>query len=111
MVKTIFKVVALDAVVLAALASVLNDLAWRVSYASSPHASTTGYAASFTYSVLTRVFSMAGGPLTLTSPPTLDWVQLLSAVLVVVNGWFAYTILASRRLRPAPVPSSAQARN
>jgi len=33
----------------------------------------------------------------LTSPPTLDWVQLLVLVLVAVNGWFAYRVYRSRK--------------
>ena len=40
---------------------------------------------------------MAGSTVSLTSPPTLDWIQLLVLVLVAVNGWFAYRAYRSRK--------------
>ena len=107
MVRTVYKVLAADVVLLAALAGVLQDLAWRVSYATSPHPLPEGSAASYSFSILTRFFSISGGPLVLTSPPTLDWVQLLGLALVLVNGWFAYKVLVGGRPRAAPAPPTA----
>ena len=100
MVKTYIKVIAADLVLLAALLWVLQDLQWRTGYAASPHAGTTGYIPSFSYSVLTQFFNMAGNGVSLTSPPTLDWVQFLVYVLVALNAWFAYQTLRHRRAQP-----------
>ena len=100
MVKNYIKVIAADLVLLAALLWVLQDLQWRTGYAASPHAGTTGYTPSFSYSVLTQFFNMAGNGVSLTSPPTLDWVQFLVYVLVALNAWFAYQTLRHRRAQP-----------
>jgi hypothetical protein len=100
LVRAYIKVIAADLVLLAALLWVLQDLQWRTWYAASPHAGTTGYTPSFSYSVLTQFFTMAGSGVSLTSPPTLDWVQFLAYVLVALNAWFAYQILRHRRAQP-----------
>lgn len=39
----------------------------------------------------------------LVSPPTLDWLQVLALALVVINVWFAYSSLTSRRKANAPI--------
>jgi hypothetical protein len=99
MVRTVFKVLASDVVLLIALFYVVQDLQWRTSYAASPHAGTPhGYSSSFAYGLLTRFFTMSGGRVSLTSPPTLDWVQVIALILVVINVWFVYTTLARRRV-------------
>jgi len=97
MVKTVYKVAAVDFVLLTLLYYVLQDLAWRTYYAGTPHVPGSPYAPSFSYSILIRYFTMAGNNVSLTSPPTLDWVQLLVLVLVAVNGWFAYRVYRSRK--------------
>jgi hypothetical protein len=94
MFKTALKVLAADAVLLVALFYVIQDLQWRTS-----DAGTLRYSASFSYNVLTQFFTMAGGTQRLTSPPTLDWVQALAYALVVVNAWFGYVVVKSRRSR------------
>lgn len=97
-------VLLVDAALLVALFYVAGDLQWRVSYASSVHhACPTGcsYAPSFGYSVLTQFFTMAGNGASLTSPPTLDWVQLIALFLVLVNGWYAYLRFRPNMPRPA----------
>ena len=92
--RLVYKVALVDLVLVYALFSVLQDLDWRTYYAGTPHAAVpSGYAASFSYSVHTRFFTMSAGNVTLTSPPTLDWVQLVVIALVVVNAWFAYVAL------------------
>jgi len=98
MVKTVYKVAAVDLVLLILLYYVLQDLAWRTYYAGTPHVPGSPYTPSFSYSVLIRYFTMAGSNVSLTSPPTLDWVQLLVLVLVVVNGWFVYHVYRSRNV-------------
>jgi len=86
---------------------VLQDLQWRTSYAASVHAGTNGYTPSFSYNVLTRVFTMSGNGPSLVSPLTLDWVQLLAIVLVVVNVWLGYATLSRHRaFKTPPAPAS-----
>jgi hypothetical protein len=92
MFRTGLKVLAADIVLIVTLFYVTQDLQWRSSYAG-----TLSYAPSFSYSVLTQFFTMARGTLLLTSPPTLDWVQTLAYALVVVNAWFVYVIIKTRR--------------
>ena len=107
MARTALKVLLADIVLVAAVYSVIRDLGWRASYAASPHASAiNGYSSSISYSILTQFFTMSGSGVRLTSPPTLDWVQLIAAALVVLNQWYAYTILARRRARPLPEPAA-----
>ncbi len=101
MARTALKVLIIDAIVLLAEFLAIQDVQARSECAlgtslygqeclvrSSP---------SYTYSLFTQSFSMATKGYTLQSPPTLDWIQLLTAVLFVVNIWFAYTYLKRRR--------------
>ena len=97
MVRLVFKVAGVDLVIVYALASVLQDLSWRVYYAGTPHAGVPGFAASFSYSLLARFFTMARSGVSLTSPPTLDWVQILELLLILVNGWFVYVYVMEKR--------------
>ena len=105
--NTMLKVMVLDAVLLVALALVLGDLQWRVDYASTRNGYKPAYAAAFAYSLLTRTFSMTGGAIQLTSPLTLDWVQVISVALVVVNGWYFYGLLRKRAGKPEMPTSSS----
>ena len=101
-----YKVLLVDIVVVVALYFVLSDLSWRSSYAEAPHDRCGGlcsYVPSFSFSFLTRFFTMTGNGLPLTSPPTLDWVQVLSVLLILANGWYLYSLLQSRR---TPQPKS-----
>jgi hypothetical protein len=91
-----------DIVLLFALYSVFVDLQWRTGYAASVHSACPqfcSYSPSFGYSLLTQFFTLAGNGVRLTSPPTLDWVQLVVYVLVVLNAWYAYKTLKSRGLK------------
>lgn len=108
MVKFVYKVALTDFVLLVALYQVFQDLAWRTYYAGTPHASAaSGYTPSFSYSLFTRTFTMGGGSLTLVSPPTLDWVQLLVCLLVAVNAWLVYSMLRTRQNRQVMTPQAA----
>ena len=98
-----------DLVLLAALYLVQQDLGWRNYYAGIPHAATSGYVPSFSYSVGIRYFTMSGGAFPLTSPPTLDWVQVIVLLLVLANGWLAYQYLKSRATRMPVAPTQAAA--
>jgi hypothetical protein len=88
-----------DALLLLSLVGVLLDQQWRTGYASS----SLRYVPSYSYSIFTRYFTMAGPQGRLVSPPTLDWVQLIVAGLLVVNAWYAYVLIRERGRR-APVP-------
>lgn len=99
------KVALADIVLLFALYSVFKDLQWRTGYGASLHSAcplSCSYSPSFSYSLLIQFFTLAGNGVRLTSPPTLDWVQLLAYVLVVLNAWYAYQTLKSRRLKIMP---------
>jgi hypothetical protein len=100
MVRTIFKVLVVDVILLIAEFYVIQDLDWRTGYAASLHQACPrfcSYSPSFSYNLLVRSFTMVGNGVSLTSPPTLDWVQLLAYILIVINVWFGYSILAKRK--------------
>jgi hypothetical protein len=100
MVRAIFKVLAADIVLLVALFYVLQDLQWRSNFAASLHRAcplSCGYSPSSSYSLLTRFFTMSGNGVSLTSPATLDWVQVIALLLAVINVWFIYATLAKQR--------------
>ena len=100
MVRTIFKVIAFDSVLLLALFSVLQDLQWRANYAASLHDACSrlcSYSPSFGYAPLIRFLTMSGNGVNLTSPPSLDWVQALVCAILVLNLWYAYTSLQSNK--------------
>jgi len=99
-IKATYKVVIVDVLSFVALYYILQDLQWRTSYAASPHDACRGicqYSPSFSYNFLIRFFAMDGNGQHLVSPPTLDWVQVFSIVLVVANLWFAYSFIKARR--------------
>jgi hypothetical protein len=101
------KVLAADAVLLIGEFWVLQDLAWRSTFAAAPHlacgmASSCAYSASLSYSILIQFFTMVGDNVSLTSPPTLDWVQLLAFALVALNGWYLFTVFKSRTTSTQP---------
>lgn len=83
---------------------VVRDQYARAAYAASLHTACPapcGYTPSFGYGFLTQVLTMTGHGVSLSSPPTLAWVQVLAFVLVGVNAWFLYSLVRSRRLRRA----------
>ncbi len=98
-------VVLFDVVVTVLLYYVLQDLSYRSSYAQSE-----GLAYSVTYYPFIRVSHITGNvQFTLTSPPALDWVQVIIAVIVVVNGYYLASLIRERRAnaaRPAADSSS-----
>lgn len=105
--RNLITVVLSDALLLLALYFVLLDLGRRVAYAASPHTacpSLCGYKPSFTYTFFTQFFTMSGNGVSLTSPPTLDWVQVITLIIIIVNGWFFYDLY---RRRKADIKQSA----
>jgi hypothetical protein len=112
MARTLYFVLLADVLMLVALLLVEQDLAWRTAYAASFHSAcpqSCGYSPSFSYGILTQFFAMSGNHVVLTSPPTLDWVQVLAYALIVVNVWFAYQAYKAwkSRLRPGLVTATA----
>ncbi|HXW94197.1 MAG TPA: hypothetical protein VEJ19_00640 [Nitrososphaerales archaeon] len=101
MVRTVLKILVLDVILLLAEFEIVQDVQNRIQCAlGSPlygQVCVTRSSPSFSYSLLTRSFSMVVGGNSVQSPPTLDWVQLIAYVLVAVNVWFVYTTLAKRR--------------
>jgi hypothetical protein len=103
----VIKVVAVDAVLVAAIIYVIQDLQWRSTYAAETINRCGGpcsYTPSFSYGLLTQVFTMSGNSVQLPSPATLDWIQVLVYALVLLNAWLVYTYWKSRRALPSAAP-------
>lgn len=95
MVRRAAAIAVFDLLALAFLYFVMQDLAWRNSYAEKEHLTP-----STAYSLFIRTFSIKGTTIQipkLVSPPALDWVQVILASLVVVNGFYVFL-----RLRKSP---------
>ena len=91
-----------DAILLIFAYFVQQDLEWRSGYASSH-----GYSVSTSYSLLTRVFTMSRSGTSLSSPLTLDWIQVVIALLIIVNvtyfvGWMLGSRGASSKSNAGP---------
>jgi len=102
LVRTILKVLVVDAILLAAEFWVFQDLQWRTGFASSLHNACSHlctYSPSFSYGILIQFFTMTGNGVHLTSPPTFDWAQALAYAVVILNAWFAYRFFQSRKSR------------
>jgi hypothetical protein len=109
--RTLWVVIA-DVLLLTGLYYVVLDLQWRSAYASSIHYACEGpcsYTASFSRSILTQFFTMTGNNASLTSPPTLDWVQLLVLALVLINVWYGYSFIFERRKEGSNAAAGAEA--
>lgn len=87
------QVLVANTVILALLYYVEKDLAYRNSYAA-----TVGFTASTVYYFLTHQLVLTGRGVTLTSPPTLDWAQVLVVALVALDLLYASRFL--RRPKP-----------
>jgi hypothetical protein len=79
---------------------VLQDLDWRGWYATL-----RGLSPSTSYSFLTRMFTMTGQGSALQSPPTLDWIQVVVALLIIIN--IVYGVGALKGARGPKEPSGA----
>jgi hypothetical protein len=105
MVRTVFKVLIADVILLVAELEVILDIQNRMNCAlGSPLYGQNCLARtspSYAYSVLTQWFSLVINGSAWQSPLTLDWVQLIAYVLVALNAWYAYTVLSRRRAQKA----------
>jgi hypothetical protein len=92
MVRSWVKLLLVDLVVLVAAYAVVSDLYARLNCATGQDLYGQGCLArsspQYSYSLLTRYFSMVSGGATLQSPPYLDWLQLLAVIFIVVNVWY-----------------------
>ena len=96
-----------DLILVVAELLAIQDQLWRSSYAASFQGGMEGYAPSVSYNVLTRLFTMSGNGVSLASPLTLDWAQVIPIILLVINAWFGYTTLSSRgALKSTPMASN-----
>ena len=93
--KGFLKLVLTDLLLLALAIGVLFDEQWR-----AYHAIGAGALPSTQYSIFIQFFSLKTPSVTLTSPPTLSWVQVFVAALILVNGLFFYRA-SRRRASPA----------
>ncbi|QQG48942.1 MAG: hypothetical protein HY247_01090 [archaeon] len=91
MAKAGLKLLIGDVLILVAGYLVTKDLQARVAYAAAER-----YSPSFSYSILTKYFDMIRNSVTLQSPLTLDWIQVLAFAFIIVNGWYAYGFLRGR---------------
>jgi len=92
LVSRLAKVLAADILLAVAGYFVFEDVSWRVSYAASE-----GLVPSTSYLPFVKVFTMAGPSFPLRSPPTLDWLQVLAALFIIVNVWFVFATLGDRK--------------
>ena len=103
-----FRLISLDVFFIVLAYLVARDQEARAAYAASLHDACAGlcsYTPSFSYGFFTQYFTMSGNGVTLTSPPTLDWFQVIAVVLVAINGWYFYSTYVSGRRADAAVSS------
>ena len=105
MVKTGIAVLVADLILFAFVFLVAEDSQMRIDCTLPDCQPIPRASAGFGYAFLSKTFSFVSGGNTLTSPPILDWVQVLVFVLVALNAWFVYRTFASRR-RAGGMPAS-----
>ena len=105
------RLLTVDAVLVALAYLVVQDQAVRAGYAASMHtacANLCSYTPSFSYGILIQYFTMTGNGVSLTSPPTLDWFQVIAVLLVIVNAWHFYSnYVKGRRASKSDPPAPA----
>ena len=90
------EVLAVNILLLLALYFVASDVATRTTYAARE-----GYSYFFTQSFLSEVSSLQGRGESLQSPLTLAWLQLILAVLVILDVLYLYGWVQKRRAAPS----------
>jgi len=102
--KLTIEVLVVDAVLLILTYLLYSDELWRTGCALGNGLNCSIRSdPSFSYSLFTRFFSMRNNTMLLTSPPTLDWIQVIAAILVLVNVWYLLRIIARRKSSPPTV--------
>lgn len=92
----VLEIIAINLVLLLGLYFVTADVASRTAYAARE-----GSSYFFSQSLLVETSTLQGARGTLQSPLTLAWLQLLLAVLVVVDVLYVYGWVERRRVTPA----------
>jgi hypothetical protein len=105
--KSVITVVIADLILVGGIVLVIQDIQMRTNCTLDGCQPFARSSAGFTYSVLTKTFSFDVNGNTLTSPLTLDWVQVLVLALVIVNFWYGYRAL-TRRGRPVKPPATVE---
>lgn len=96
--KNAIKALIADLALLTLAFLVIQNLQSRAAYAATPRAACESLCSSyFSHGILTQFLSLTENGGTLVSPPSLDWLQVLSLALVVVNVWFVYRFYVNRR--------------
>jgi len=91
--KTAIEVLIVDALLLILTYFIYTDEQWRFHCALGQEAECLVRSSpSYAYSLLTQFFSMRGETMLLTTPPIVDWTQVVVLVLVVVNVAFLLQI-------------------
>lgn len=91
----VLEVLAVNVVLLLGLYFVTVDVAARSTYASRE-----GYSYFFTQSILSETSTLQGKGESLQSPLTLAWVQVVLAVLVILDALYLYGWVQRRRALP-----------
>jgi hypothetical protein len=89
------EIIGVNIVLLLALYFVASDVATRTTYAARE-----GYSYFFSQSFLTEVSTLQGRGESLQSPLTLGWLQLILAVLVILDALYLYGWVQKRRALP-----------
>lgn len=92
----ILEILVVNLVLLLALYFVTGDVASRAAYAARE-----GLSYFFTQSVLVETSSLQGHGTTLQSPLTLSWLQIIAALLVIIDAVYVYDWVQSRRVAPS----------
>ena len=83
---------------------VYQDVAARAAYAGA-----LGFAPSTLYSILYHSLTLSGRGTTLTSPPTLDWFQLLALIAVATDAYMFWGYFRRSAVPEQASPSAAEA--
>jgi len=92
----ILEILVVNLVLLLALYFVMADVSSRAAYAARE-----GLSYFFTQSILVETSSLQGHATTLQSPVTLDWLQIIVALLVVIDAVYVYDWVQRRRVAPS----------
>ena len=93
---------AVNVLLLLGLYFVTSDLATRTTYATRE-----GYSYSFVQSLLTETSTLQGRGQNLQSPLTLAWLQIILAVLVILDAFYLYGWVRRRSTAPTGTPPAS----
>ena len=97
------KVLAFNVVLLLLAYLVYQDVAARNAYAGA-----LNFAPSTAYSILTHTVTLSGRATVLTSPPTLDWFELLALIAVATDAYTFWGYFKRSPVSEHPSPTAAE---